>query len=50
MKLSKIGAIVLGIWLILQGAIPLLHLSFSGSGTVLGLLAIVAGVLILIDR
>jgi hypothetical protein len=50
MKLSKIGAIVLGVWLILKGMIPLLHLSFSGSGTVLAILAIAAGILILLDR
>ncbi len=50
MKLSKIGAIVLGIWLILKGIMPLLHLDFSGSGTVLSILAVAAGVLILIDR
>ena len=50
MKLSKIGAVVLGIWLILKGIIPLFHLSFSGSGTVLAILAIAAGVLILLDR
>ncbi len=50
MKLSKIGAVVLGIWLVLKGIIPLLHLSFSGSGTVLSILAIAAGVLILLDR
>jgi hypothetical protein len=50
LKLSKIGAVVLGIWLILKGIIPLLHLSFSGSGTVLAILAITAGVLILLDR
>ncbi len=50
MKLSKIGAIVLGIWLILKGIMPLLHLSFSGSGTVMAILAIAAGVLILLGR
>jgi hypothetical protein len=50
MKLSKLGAVLLGTWLILQGLIPLFHLSFSGSGTVLAVLAIAAGVLVLIDR
>jgi len=49
-KLSKIGAVVLGIWLILKGIIPLFHLSFSHSGTILAILAIAAGVLILLDR
>jgi len=50
MKLSKLGAIVLGIWLILKGIMPLLHLSFSGSGTVMDVLAIAAGVLVLLDK
>ncbi|HXY55874.1 MAG TPA: hypothetical protein VEM40_14505 [Nitrospirota bacterium] len=50
MKLSKFGAIVLGIWLILKGIMPLLHLSFSSSGTVMAILAIAAGVLILLDK
>jgi hypothetical protein len=51
MKLtSNIGMLLLGIWLVLMGAMPLLNLSFSGSGTVLYVLAIVAGVFILIGK
>lgn len=50
MKLSKLGALLLGIWLILKGLMPLLHFSFSGSGTIMAILAIAAGVLILIER
>lgn len=50
MKLSKVGALLLGIWLILKGLMPLLHFSFSGSGTIMAILAIAAGVLILIER
>lgn len=50
MKFSKLGAIVLGIWLILKGIMPLLHLSFSGSGTIMAILAIAGGVLILLDK
>ncbi len=50
MKFSKMGALLLGIWLVLQGAIPLLRLHFSGSDIVLELVAIVAGVLILLGR
>jgi hypothetical protein len=50
MKLSKLGTVLLAIWLILQGLIPLFHPSFSGSGTVLAVLAIAAGALVLIDR
>jgi uncharacterized membrane-anchored protein len=41
------GMLLLGIWLILSGVIPLVHLNFSGLGIIMALLAIVAGALIL---
>jgi uncharacterized iron-regulated membrane protein len=41
------GMLLLAIWLILSGVIPLLHLYFSGLSTIMALLAIVAGALIL---
>lgn len=51
MKLSQnLGMLLLAIWLILKGLMPLFHLSFPSSGTVLDVLAIAAGVLILFDR
>jgi hypothetical protein len=51
MKLiSSIGMWLLAIWLILTGLIPLLNLSFSGLGTVMHLLAIAAGVLIIVGK
>lgn len=51
MKLtSSIGMLLLGVWLILIGAMPLLNLSFSGSGTILNVLAIVAGALLLVGK
>jgi len=51
MKLNKnLGAILLAIWLILTGLLPLLSLSFPASGLVMNILAIVAGVLILIQN
>ncbi len=50
MKLSKTGALLLGILLILQGAMPLVNLRFSGSDVILEILAIAAGVLILLGR
>ena len=46
----KYGTIVLCVWLIAWGLIPLLDRSIPYSGPVLSVLAIVAGVLILIDR
>ncbi len=51
MKLTRnIGMLLLGIWLILTGLIPLLNFTFSGLGTVMAILAIAAGVLIIIGR
>ncbi len=51
MKLTKnIGMLLLAIWLILYGVITLLSLSFSGLPLVMAILAIAAGVLILLDK
>ncbi|HTT67335.1 MAG TPA: hypothetical protein VMF70_04845 [Gemmatimonadales bacterium] len=48
MKITKDwGMLLLGIWLVLTGVIPLLHLYFSGLNTIMALLAIVAGALII---
>jgi len=51
MKITKnIGMLLLGIWLITTGLIPLLNLSFSGLGTIMAILAIAAGALIIVGR
>ena len=51
MLLTKnLGMLLLGIWLILTGLIALVGLSFSGLTIIMGLLAIVPGILILIGR
>jgi hypothetical protein len=51
MKITKnIGVILLAIWLILRGLISLLGLEFAGLGLIMGILAIAAGVLLLIGR
>ena len=49
-KSRKYGPILLGAWLIASGLIPLLGANIPYSGPVLNVLAIAAGVLILIDR
>jgi hypothetical protein len=50
-KLTKnLGMLLLSIWLILTGVIPLLNLSFSGLHILMAILAIVAGLLILLGR
>jgi hypothetical protein len=51
MKITKnIGMLLLGIWLIATGLIPLLSISFSGLGTIMAILAIAAGALIIVGR
>ncbi len=51
MKLTKnLGMLLLSIWLILGGLIPLLSLSFPSLGTLMAILAIAAGGLILLGR
>jgi len=44
------GMILLGIWLILVGLLPLLSLNIPAEATILALLAVAAGVLILLGR
>lgn len=46
----NLGMMLLGIWLILTGIIPLLSLSFAGLGTLMAGLAIAAGALIIAGR
>jgi hypothetical protein len=51
MKLTKnLGMLLLSIWLILTGLIALISFSFQGLHFLMGILAIVAGVLILLGR
>jgi len=47
---KNLGMLVLGLWLILTGLIPLLNLSFEGLGTLMAVGAIAAGTLILVGR
>jgi hypothetical protein len=47
---SNIGMLLLAAWLILTGLIPLLGISFSGLGIVMAILAIAAGILIVVGR
>ena len=51
MKTTKnLGMLLLGVWLMLNGLIPLIHFSFSGLGTIMAVLAIIAGALVLLGR
>jgi len=51
MKLTRnLGMLLLGIWLLLTGLIPLLDLGLSGLSTLMAILAVAAGALILTGR
>jgi hypothetical protein len=51
MRITKnIGFLLLAIWLILWGLISLLSLSFAGLSVIMAILAIAAGIFILIGR
>ena len=47
---KNLGMLLLGVWLILSGLIPLLSLSFAALGMLMAILAVAAGVLILLGR
>jgi hypothetical protein len=47
---KNIGMLLLAIWLILYGLIALFSLSFDGLGVIMGLLAIAAGIFIILGR
>jgi hypothetical protein len=44
------GMLLLGIWLVLTGLISLLQLSFAGLGMLMAILALAAGVMVLMGR
>lgn len=51
MRMTRnIGMLLLAVWLVFTGLIPLLNFSFSGLGTVMAILAVAAGVLIVVGR
>ncbi len=45
---ERLGFILLGIWLILEGLILLLGLTFAGLNIIMGILALIAGIIILL--
>jgi hypothetical protein len=51
MKLSgNLGLRLLGVWLVLDGILPLVGLRIPNGAILLTLLAIIAGVLLIVDR
>ena len=47
---QRLGFLLLAIWLILEGLVFLIGLNFAGLDPIMGVLAIAAGVIILLDR
>ncbi len=47
---KRIGMLLLGAWLILTGLIRLVDFNFKGLGTVMAIVAIIAGALLVLDR
>lgn len=47
---SNLGRIVLAVWLIATGLLPILHIGGSTIAAVLNITAIAAGVLLLLNR
>lgn len=51
MKLNRsLGMLLLSVWLILAGLERLIHLSFKGLGLIMAIIALVAGVVILLSE
>ena len=49
-RAASVGVTLLGVWLILHGLAGVIGLSFRGFGMLQGILALVAGILIIIGR
>ena len=47
---KNLGLVLLGIWLIMDGLTQVVNFHFSGLGTVMAVLAIVAGALVVVGR
>ena len=47
---KQLGLMLLGVWLLGHGLMQLINFSFSGLSTVMAILAIVAGVLLILGR
>lgn len=48
--MKSVGILLLGVWLVAQGLISVIGLSFHGMHMIMGVLALVAGVLIILRR
>ncbi|MDR3575772.1 MAG: hypothetical protein P4L50_18075 [Anaerolineaceae bacterium] len=50
MKYRNLGILLLAIWLILSGLLPLVKISLTGIGIILAVLALAAGILLLLEK
>ena len=48
--MKNIGLVLLGVWLLLHGLIQIINLHFSGLPVLMGVLAIISGVLIILRK
>lgn len=47
---KNLGLVLVGVWLVLHGLTQLVSFNFSGLGTVMAILAIIAGALVIVGR
>jgi hypothetical protein len=47
---KNLGLLLVGVWLVIHGLTQLVNFSFNGLGTVMAILAIVAGALVIVGR
>ena len=50
MKIKSFGTFLLGVWLILTGLVQLVDLSFSGLMPLMAILALAAGLLVIVGK
>ena len=50
MPTKRLGKLLLGVWLTLTGLMHLIDFSFRGLGVIMAVLALVAGILIVLER
>lgn len=47
---KNLGLVLVGVWLVMHGLTQLVSFNFSGLGTVMAILAIIAGALVIVGR
>jgi hypothetical protein len=47
---AQIGSVLLGVWLVAGGLVSLFHIHFAGSNAIIAVLAVAAGVVVMITQ